>query len=173
MIKRILLLIALFYILILLQSSFLVHFNISGTAPNLVLILVCLLSFFEKPKEYWGIFGAITGGFFLDIFLNSFIGISIIVLVFISLFIKESLRLLRETYGKHPIIYFLPLFILSLFFYDLLAALFFYFFNSFVFQFNFGLSFLVKIVYNSIFALLGFYLFKGFSLKFYGKVFKK
>lgn len=158
--RKILLLIALFYILTLLQSSFLVHFDIVGLTPNLVLILVCLLSFFEKPKEYRGIFGAILGGFFLDIFSNSFIGISIIILVFISLFIKKSLHLLRETYEKHPIIYFLPLFILSLFFYDLLAVLFSYFFNSFVFQFSFGLSFLVELIYNSIFAILGFYIYK-------------
>lgn len=165
MIKKILFLIVIFYILTLLQTSFLVHFDIAGLTPNLILILVCLLNFFEKPKEYWGIFGAITGGFFLNIFSNSFIGISIIILVFISLFIKKSFHFLRETYDKHPIIYFLPLFIFSLFFYDLLAALFSYFSNSFVFQFSFDLSFLINIIYNSIFVIPCFYIYKKLCIK--------
>ncbi len=157
MIKKILLLIAVFYILVLLQSSFLVHFNIFGVVPNLVLILVCLLSFFEKPNEYRGIFGAVIGGFFLDIFSNSFIGISIIILVVISFFIKKSLHLLKETSKRYPIIYFLPLFIFSLIFYS---------FSSSVFQFSFSLSFLVEIIYNSVFAFLCFYICKGlYSLR--------
>jgi len=158
MIKKTLLLIAVFYILVLLQSSFLVHFNISGTVLNLILILVCLLSFFEKPNEYQGIFGAVIGGFFLDIFSNSFIGISIITLVVISFFIKKSLHLLKETSKRYPIIYFLPLFLFSLIFYDLFLA--------FTFQFNFGLNFLIEIIYNSVFAFLGFYICKGiYSLR--------
>jgi len=154
----ILILIAVFYILTLFQSSFLVHFNISGVVPNLVLILVCLLSFFEKPNQHLGIFGAIIGGFFLDIFSNSFIGISIIVLIIISFFIKKSLHFLKETSERYPIIYFLPLFIFSLIFYDLALVL--------VSQFNLSLGFLIEIIYNSAFAFLGFYIFKGlYSLR--------
>jgi len=152
MIKKALILIAVFYVSALLQSSFLVHFNIAGVIPNLILILVCLLSFFEKSGRRQGLFGAVLGGFFLDIFSSSFIGISIISLIIVSFFVRKSFGILKETYEKRPIIYFLPLFVISLIFYDL------FLFNYSIFQFN--LSFFVEIIYNSIFALLFFYIFK-------------
>ena len=160
MVKKILILIIIFYFLALIQTSFLIHFNILGTVPNLILILVCLLSFFEKPKEYWGIFGALLGGFFLDIFSNSFMGLAIISLLIVSFFIKKSLHFLKETPEKHPFHYFLPLLFFSLIFYDLFFGIIFYFLYLNSFQFNLGLTTLIKIFYNLSLGFFGFYFYK-------------
>lgn len=86
--KKTLLLIIFFYILVLLQTSFLAHFHIWGAVPNLVVIIVILINLFEKPQENSGIFSAVIGGFFLDIFSSHFIGFYILILVGLSLFIK-------------------------------------------------------------------------------------
>lgn len=95
--KKILILIIFFYILILFQTSFLIHFPILGLIPNLVLISVILLNLFEKPQNYSGYFSAFIGGFFLDIFSENFIGfyvlISLGLAVFIKLILKRYVRL--------------------------------------------------------------------------------
>ena len=54
--KKILILVIVFYILVLFQISFLVHFNIFdgsflGWSPNLILIAVILLNIFENPQK--------------------------------------------------------------------------------------------------------------------------
>ncbi len=170
MLRKIIFLVIVSYILVLLQSSFLIHFNILGAIPNFILILVFLLNFFEEPNEHWGIFGAVIGGFFLDIFSTSFLGSSIICLIIMSFFIKKFLHILKETPNRYPIIYFLPLFIFSVILYDFLLGLTFYFFTSSSFQFSLGLVTLIKIVYNLVFALFGFCLFKGCKLY---EIFKK
>lgn len=100
MVKKILILILFFYILVLLQTSFLVHFNIKGIVPNLVLVSVILINFFEKPKEYLGFLSAIIGGFFLDVFSENFIGFYILILVGLAIFIKFILK----KYVRTPII---------------------------------------------------------------------
>lgn len=168
------------YFLILFQNSFLIHFNIFGVFPNLILILVCLLSFFsaqglargeyasgvgpasggENPHQYFGLIPVIAAGFFLDIFSDSFFGISAIFLIVIYFFIKKSIHLLRDISKKYSIVYFIPLFIISLLLYNLLFGLFFYFLNYFVFSLSAFLVFLMEIIYNLPFAIIGFYLFK-------------
>jgi hypothetical protein len=116
------------------------------------------LSFFGEPKENLGIFGAIFGGFFLDIFSNSFLGLSIGGLLIVSFFIKYSLYILKETPEKYPLRYFLPLLFFSIIFYDLFLNFTFYFLNSLPFQL--GLSTLIKIVYNLTLGFLFFYFYK-------------
>jgi len=95
MIKRIISLILFFYFLTIFQTSFLVHFNIFGIIPNLVLITVIFINFFEKPEKKLGIVSGFLGGFYLDIFsisLTGFFGFHILILVGISFFIKFVLR---------------------------------------------------------------------------------
>ncbi len=87
-IKRIVVLIILFYFLALLQTSFLVHFSILGLIPNLIFILVIFWNLFEKPEHFLGVFNALIGGFFLDVFSNRIIGFNILILLAIALFIK-------------------------------------------------------------------------------------
>jgi rod shape-determining protein MreD len=135
-----------------------------GVTPNLILILFFLLVFFEKPDIYYtGIFAAIAAGLFLDILSVSYFGISIISLLFVTFFIKKFLYLLKEKKDRYPIIYFIPLFIISLIIYNLFLAVSMYFFGSNP-MFNLSWYFLVEIVYNLIFAILGFYIYKKLKL---------
>jgi len=96
--KKIILAIILCYFLVLFQTSFLVHFRLFGFTPNLVLILVIVLSFFEK-KNGWrflpqnsGAWSALFGGFFLDVFSSDFIGVQIAILLSVSIFTKLVLK---------------------------------------------------------------------------------
>lgn len=84
----------------LLQTSFLVHFNIFGIYLNIILILVILINFFEKTQNY-GLFAAFIGGFFLDIFSVGLIGYQVLILLGISLVIKIFLK----RYVRSPIHY--------------------------------------------------------------------
>ncbi len=162
--KKALILILTLYLLTLIQTSFLVHFNILGVIFNLVLVFVCLLSFFEGPTQRWGFFAAVIGGFFLDIFSTSFIGISIFVLVLISFIFKISLYILKERPEKHPLIYFIPLFIFSVLLYTLSLNFISFIIKSSSFQIS-PISLLVEITLNFLLSLIGFYFFKKFKLK--------
>lgn len=93
--KKVLILAISLYILTLLQTSFLIHFNIflnNYWIFNLVLITVFLISFFTPAYQKQDIIIAFIGGFFLDIFSENFFGFYILILVAISLFIKFILR---------------------------------------------------------------------------------
>ena len=94
-VKKIIFLILLFYFLTLLQTSFLVHFNVFGIVPNFVFITVILINLFT-PHHYWrGVGAAFIGGLYLDIFSLSsfwFFGLYTLILVAISLFIKFILK---------------------------------------------------------------------------------
>lgn len=95
MIKRILILILFFYFLVLLQTSFLVHFNLFlgwRIGFSLVLISVILINLFEKLENYSGLLSAFLGGFFLDIFSENFIGLYILILLLLAIFIKFILK---------------------------------------------------------------------------------
>ncbi len=92
MIKKLSIIIIFFYILALLQTSFLVHFSVLGIIPNLILISVIFINFFEDIKENNGILSAFIGGFFLDIFSENIFGFQILVLIIISCFIKLILK---------------------------------------------------------------------------------
>jgi len=91
--KRLLFLFFCFYFLTLIQTSFLIHFNLGwqlGFLP--VLFLVIFINFFEGPSENIGIPSAFLAGFFLDIFSENFIGFHILILLLVSLFIKFILK---------------------------------------------------------------------------------
>jgi len=90
--KKVILLIFAFYFLVLLETSFLVHFNVFLPKlrwyPSLILLAVILLNLFEGPKKSFGIFAAVFGGFFWDIFSTNPIGFHILILVMVALLIK-------------------------------------------------------------------------------------
>lgn len=90
--RNILILIIIFYILVLLQTSFLVPFRIFNSFPNLLLIVVVLINLFERQQGDLGIFSAFIGGFFLDIFSSGFFGFYIIILTIMAIFIKFILK---------------------------------------------------------------------------------
>ena len=92
--KNILISIVLLYFLVLLQTSFFVHFSLWGRVPNLVIVLIILWNIFEKDKTIFslGILAALIGGFFLDIFSGWFFGIYIIILALTAVFIKKIIK---------------------------------------------------------------------------------
>ena len=151
---RLLILFLLFGFLAILQTSFLAHFNIMGATLNLVFILFFLVVFFEESQKYiQGIFSAITAGFFLDILSSSYFGVTIVLLLIVTFILKYLLSLLKKTRDKYPIVYFAPLFVLSLIIFDL----------SLVTP-HLSWVFLIEIVYNLVFALFGFYIYKRLKL---------
>lgn len=155
----------LLYFLVLFQYSFFPLFGVRGIIPNIILILVCLWNFFEKADDNFGILMGIGAGFFLDIFSSTFFGTSIILLLVVSFIFKKAHWLLKESQEKHSVVYFFPLFVLCLFFYNLFLKLSTVFFLSAPFQFNL-VFFLINLGYNIVLAIIGFYSFKWLSFKF-------
>lgn len=92
MIKKILIFIAVFYFLALIQTSFMVHFSVWGLIPNLIFLLVIVWNIFEKSKNNFGIYQATMAGFFLDIFSSRVIGFNVIILIFLAVIIKLFLK---------------------------------------------------------------------------------
>jgi len=158
-----LILVLFFYLLVLFQNSFLSHFSISGASLNLILISICLFSFFEESHKYSGLFLAIVAGFFLDVFSRSFLGISIFCLIIVYFFIKKTIHILRDIPRKYSIIYFIPIFIICVILYNLFFGTFSYLSNHFTPPFLGGYTLFLNIIYNLIFAVFGFYLFKKYS----------
>jgi len=95
MIKKFLAIVIFFYILALLQTSFLVHFNIfSGwlVGYGLILAMIILINLFIPRQRFYGLETAFIGGFFWDIFSNRPIGVSILILVLLAFFINFILK---------------------------------------------------------------------------------
>jgi rod shape-determining protein MreD len=154
-----LILVLFLYFLTLFQGSFLSHFDIFGASLNLVLIFVCLLSFFEGSYKYSGIVLAFFAGFFVDIFSKSYLGASILLLIIIYFLIKQAIYILRDVSKKYSIFYFLPIFICSIVFYDFFIGL----VSGQPILFLPGIYILsAKIIYNLFFAIIGFYIIKKY-----------
>jgi len=90
--KEFLILILIFYILVLFQTSFLVYFNIKGFIPNLILIAVFLINLFEEKDRITGIYSAMIGGFFLDVFSEKSFGLYILISIVMAIFIKYVIK---------------------------------------------------------------------------------
>lgn len=101
MIKRIIFFVLIFYILTLLQTSFLVHFNVFGIVPNFVLIAVIFINLFGSSDRE-KVFSAVLGGFYLDVFSlrGEFFGFYTLILLGLFLFLK----IILEKYVRFPII---------------------------------------------------------------------
>ncbi|MDD2731732.1 MAG: hypothetical protein PHI53_00890 [Candidatus Pacebacteria bacterium] len=85
--------ILLFYLLALLETTFLVFFNIFGVTLNLILIIVMLWNIFESSKSFFGLYLAFIGGFFLDVFSSSsFFSYNILLFLIISFVIKMVIK---------------------------------------------------------------------------------
>ena len=88
------------YFLALLQASFFVHMFPSGMVPNFVAVAVVGLSIFEHSKSNVGMFAALFGGLFLDMFSSRPFGFWVILLLAISFALKTML----EYYVRPPIL---------------------------------------------------------------------
>jgi len=98
MIKKVLISIIILYFLTLLETSFLVHFNVFKWIPNIILIYVVIFNIIENPKKYGGVYISFIAGLLLDIFSANFIGFHIIIFLIISL----SLKLAFSRYVRIP-----------------------------------------------------------------------
>lgn len=86
--RKFLILFLFFWLLALFQTSFLVYF----WALNFILILVIFINLFEKSEGNSGLFSALFGGFFLDIFSERPLGFHILSLLILALLIKMVLK---------------------------------------------------------------------------------
>jgi rod shape-determining protein MreD len=80
------------YFLALLQTSFLVHLNFMGAIPNLVLMAVILINFFEDSDKKFGLVCGFLGGVFLDAFSGNFFGLFALICLGAAIFFKFILR---------------------------------------------------------------------------------
>lgn len=154
---KVLILIIFCYFLALVQNSFLAHLDFRGVNANLILILVCLLAFFEDKHSYSGIVAAIVGGMFLDILSGFIIGISSFSFLIIYFLTKEILSQLADVFKKYSFLYFLFVIIVSVVINEFLLDVFYKNYPGFV-----NLLLLVKILYNAILAAFAFWMVKAF-----------
>lgn len=146
----------LFFLFSLLQVSFLPYLGVAGSSINLVFILFFIVIFFDKNRE--GFFVALIAGFFLDVFLPSYFGISMVVLLLIYLIKEMVVYFLKESREKFSIIYFIIMFsslLIAYYFLMYFALL------AFGFSFNVNRNIIMSLVINALFAYLGFYIYKN------------
>jgi len=87
--KKAILAFIIFGFLVLLETSFFVHFKFLNTFSFIfILIILVLINLFEKEKETLGIYSALIGGFFLDLFSEKIFGFWLILCFLISFFVK-------------------------------------------------------------------------------------
>lgn len=155
----------LFYFFAVLQGSFFIHFNVFGAVPNFILIFLFLIIFFSPSQKKVGmnylIFVYIViAGLFLDIFSSAYFGVSVVLLLIIGFLAKRVQDSLREKDDQYPFIYFVSIFLVSLILYNLLLQAYFYFLDPSHITPNFGFSFFAGLIYNLIFAIIGFFVYK-------------
>jgi hypothetical protein len=174
--KKLLVIIFLFYFFALLQNSFLIYFDLFGAIPNLVFILFFLLVFFEKKNKvgqtynnYIVVSIAILAGTFSDIFSYVYLGISIIILMIIGITLKNIQLALMNTEENYPFIYFLPLFIISLLVYNFVLDLYIFAEEPIKIITFFSIGTVISLIYNLFIASVLFYIYKK-GLKFSNNV---
>ena len=144
----------LFYLFAILQNSFFAHFLLFGGFLNLVFIFFFIFTFFKnKEINFDLLFYAIAAGFFSDVFLDGFFGISIIAFLVISFLLKKVQGILASTQDAHPVVYFIPLFIVCFLCYKILAIL-------FSLNLGFTLQIFWELIYNAVVATIVFLIFK-------------
>lgn len=145
----------LFFVLSIVQSSFLPFFSVIGQVPNLVFILFYLILFFDNRGESF--FWAIIAGFLLDVFMPSYFGISIISLLVIYLLKKILDYFLKDIQGKYFIVYLIFLFSINFVIYNVLVYISYLILGS---SYELSLSLMVSLAYNIIILLPVFYIYK-------------
>ena len=146
-----------FYIFTLLQISFLPYVTMINLMPNFIFTLFFILIFFDEKNERF--FTALIAGFFLDLLLPFYFGVSIISILVIYFLHKLINYFFKKDQNKYLIFYFITIFSISFILYNLLLYLF-----SIIFHFGFilGWNIMMSLIYNLIFAIIGFYTYKKF-----------
>jgi len=143
-----------------LQNSFIAHFSFLGATPNLIFVLFFLLIFFENKNKAYAIFVSILAGLFLDIFYFNYLGPSIILFLAVNFMLEKSQALLKSREERCPFVYFLPLFIVFLLFYDLASGLYVYFIDSKGIIIQGVWQEIFSVIYSAVVASIFFYTYK-------------
>lgn len=164
--RKILILILLFYFLVIFQESFLSHFTVLGATPNLILISVFLLIFLEKNSVYQNpkILPGFLGGTILDLFSSIPFGIFTLNLTLSSFLTQKISRIFKES----NILAFSILFLFYFSFYKVLLIFenfvsLILFKRSFGISFNFG-SFFSEFFLSFLLILLVLFLTKKYAI---------
>jgi len=144
----------LFLLFALLQMSFLPSIALFNEIPNLIFILFFILMFFGEKEA---LLMAVIAGFSLDLLYFSHFGLSILTLVIIFLLQKASDHFFEKGSQENLIFYFIPSFLVQ---YGAYTGLWYLFSRIFDFEFAVGISFIMGLGYNLLFALAGFYLYQ-------------
>lgn len=92
MIKNILI-VLLFYVMVLMQVSFCIHLGFIPASFSFILVALLLLAVLEGSQMLLSVSGAISAGFFWDIFSSTtFIGFYTLILLGFVIFIKLIVR---------------------------------------------------------------------------------
>ena len=138
-----------FYILALIEVSFLPHFSLAGFIPRLVFITVFFLIFFN-PKEV-RFLPVFLGGFFLDVFSGGIFGLKTLSLLLAALFLK----FLLDFFSRRDFFWFVFIFSIVFIFYN---------FSFFLFQICLKRNLIffifepVNLIYSLTFAIFVFFL---------------
>jgi len=81
-----------FFLLVILQASFLPHFALWGRVVNITLIFNILINIAEPRESKAGLLAAVWGGLLLDAFSGSFFGLNITIMLVGALFIKTVFK---------------------------------------------------------------------------------
>ena len=147
-------------VLMFLQIGILPHIKILGVYPNLILLAILSLAILIGWQKIIG--WIIAGGLFLDIYsLNSFLGISIVVLLVVSYlawFLSQNL------FKKTDYFSIILIFLAAIAIYQVLERIILKVLNI---GFNYDLlPAIIGLVYNLIFAMPIFYIIKKYVAKF-------
>ena len=146
-----------FYLLVVIQTSFLVHYEVKGGLLNLVLVSIILFNFFEKNESKSGLIIGGIGGLCLDIFSPYFPGLFTLLGIAAALLVK----LLKPFFETKKSISFLIILLIVLLSYEIILTLMTlvrgFYFNVFNLLYNLAagaiIYFLVKFAY--VFAQKG------------------
>jgi len=159
MFKKLLIILLFFYLFILLQNSFLIHYGLFGLAPDLVFILFFLLIFFSS-KILENLIYAVIAGTLLDLSWYNYLGPSIIFFIIILFLLKKTQSALNIKKDGYPFTYFLTLFLFSFIIYQIMSIVYLWLTDANNLFIIFNIKFLIEIIYNSLFASFGFWIFK-------------
>ena len=109
-----------FYVSALLQNSFFTHFTWAGAGPNIIFSLFFILLFFGRKNNFYLFFLAVLAGVFLDIFLFTYFGTSIVALFIIGMFSKKTQISLKEGENNYSLVSFILIFSVALALYNLI-----------------------------------------------------
>ena len=105
MIKKIIAIGVFFYFLALLETSFFAHFTFLNVLPSFTLLAVALINLLESPSKNLGLWAALLGGFFLDIFAGDMMGFGFFgFYILLSLLIAFCIKYLFRQYVRIPVI---------------------------------------------------------------------